>query len=545
MPADLVILNANIQTMDQSRPQAQAILIRAGRIVTLGTTAEVLSLADPHTRTLDAGGRLVLPGFQDAHVHLLDGGADMIHSAWLGDATSLAELQSALAAHATTNTNAMIMGGGWRAAYFGDANLTRHVLDAVVTDRPCIVFDDSAHNACLNSQACEMVGLTRETPDPTNGHFVRDTSGDPTGMLHEDAIHRAQARLPGLTDTDYLEGARAAQAHANSRGITGVLDPSIKDYHERAYAALAEAGEMTLRVAGAARVGSDEGAEGVIARLTALRAAHSTEYFHIHSAKFFLDGILENRTAAMLAPYADHPAGNAPLMFLPAQIASMFTALDAARFQIHVHVIGDLAARAALDGFEAALHANGPWPSLHQLAHLQVVDPADFPRIASLAVMANIQPLWARHEPGIIDPTLAMIGPKRGPNTYAFRKMLANGAAYCLSSDWPVTTLNPFEIIETAVTRQPPRRAGSVPAFHPNQRLTVAEAVLGYTTHAAAACWRGHFTGRLSPGFSADLIVLDRDILTCEPQEISDTKVLLTLFQGAQVHYHPSFENPN
>jgi predicted amidohydrolase YtcJ len=545
MPTDLVILNANIQTMDAARPQAEAILIRAGRIVMLGTSAQVMSHAGPNARKIDAGGRLILPGFQDAHVHLLDGGTDMIHSAWLGDATTIAQLQSALAAHSTTSRTAMIMGGGWRAAYFGDANLTRHVLDAVIPDRPCIVFDDSAHSACLNSHACEMIGLTHETPDPTNGHFVRDTSGNPTGMLHEDAIYWVLSRLPTLTDRDYLKGLRAAQAHANSLGFTGVLDPSIKDYHERAYAALAAADELTLRVAGAARVDAEESTEAVIARLTALRATHHTEYFHIHSAKFFLDGILENRTAAMLAPYADGPAGNAPLMFSPNQIASMFTALDAARFQIHVHVIGDLAARASLDGLEAALHINGLWPSLHQLAHLQVVDLADFPRIASLAAMANIQPLWARHEPGIIDPTLAMIGPKREPNTYAFRQMLAQGAAYCLSSDWPVTTLNPFEIIETAVTRQPPRSAGSAPPFHPTERLTVAEAVLGYTTHAAAACWRGHFTGRLTLGFSADLIVLDRDILTCDPQEISDTNVLLTLFQGTEVHRHPSFENPN
>jgi predicted amidohydrolase YtcJ len=542
MHADLVILNANVQTMDPARPQAQAILIRAGRIFALGTAADVMSLAAPHTRTIDAGGRLVLPGFQDAHVHLLDGGTDMIHSAWLGDATTVAELQSALAAHAESNRSTMIIGSGWRAAYFGDANLTRQVLDAVVPDRPCIVFDDSAHNACLNSHACEMVGLTRQTPDPTNGHFLRDTSVDPTGMLHENAVYWAQARLPTFTDPDYLEGARAAQAHANSLGITGVLDPSIKGYHERAYAALAASGELTLRVAGAARVGSDESTEGLVARLTALRLAHQAEYFHIHSAKFFLDGILENRTAAMLAPYADAPAGNAPLMFSPKQIVAMFTALDAARFQIHVHVIGDLAARAALDGFEAAVRANGRWPSLHQLAHLQVIDPTDFPRISSLAAMANIQPLWARHEPGIIDPTLAMIGPRREPNTYAFRQMLSQGAAYCLSSDWPVTTLNPFEIIETAVTRQPPRSAGYSPAFHPNERLTVAEAVLGYTTHAAAACWHGHFTGRLTPGFSADLIILDRDILTCDPQDISETKVLLTLFQGVEVHRHPRFE---
>ena len=244
----------------------------------------------------------------------------------------------------------------------------------------------------------------------------------------------------------------------------------------------------------------------------------------------------------MLAPYADAGGGNAHLMFSPLQIAALFTALDAARFQIHVHVIGDGATRAALDGFEAALLANGPWPGLHQLAHLQVVDPADIPRIAALAAMANIQPLWACHDPGGVDPTQAMIGPGRAANTYAFRQMLGAGGTYCLSSDWPVTTMNPFDIIETAVTRQPANDHGATPAFFPNERLTVAEAVLGYTAHAAAACWRGHFTGRLMLGYSADLIMLDRDILTCDPYEIAETKVMLTLFQGRDVYRHPSFE---
>ncbi len=243
----------------------------------------------------------------------------------------------------------------------------------------------------------------------------------------------------------------------------------------------------------------------------------------------------------MIAPYADVQGGNAPLMFAPDQIASLFTALDAARFQIHVHVIGDLAAQATLDGLDAAMKANGPWPALHQVTHLQVVDPADISRIGALGAMANIQPLWAQYEADGPDAPLAMIGISRQPNTYAFRQMLDAGAPYCLSSDWPVTTMNPFEIIETAVTRQPVGDK-TAPVFYANERLTVAEAVLGYTAHAAAACWRGHFTGRLMPGFSADLILLDRDILTCDPYDIGKTKVLLTLFEGKEVYRHPGFE---
>ena len=238
----------------------------------------------------------------------------------------------------------------------------------------------------------------------------------------------------------------------------------------------------------------------------------------------------------MLAPYADG-GGDAPLMFTQDQIA----ALDAARFQIHVHCIGDAATRATLDGLQTGRARNGPWPSLHQITHVQVVNPADLPRFAALGVMANMQPLWAALDPTIPEPTWDMIGPARLPHTYPFRSLIDAGAPYCINSDWAVTTLNPFEIIGSAVTREPPRHRGRSAPVHPEQRLTVAQAVQGYTLGAAAAAWRGLYTGQIAPGFSGDLIILDRDILTCDRYAITETQVLLTLFKGREVHRNPSF----
>lgn len=533
MTPDLILLNARIRTMDPTRPWAEALAVAGGRITALGTTEAMQALAGPETLVIDAGGRLVLPGFQDAHVHLLDGGTDLVASAQLYDAADIAGLQAALAAHAARTALPLVQGAGWQAGTFGDANLTAAVLDAAVPDRPCLAYDSSFHNACLNSTALAMAGITRDTPDPPNGHIVRDVAGDPTGMLHEDAIPWARDRLPAFPDSLFTDGARAGQTHANRHGITGVLDPRIVDYNAAAYGTLAAQGALTLRVAGAALVTPDDTAETALARLSALRAAHPGPDFHVQSAKFFFDGVLENQTAAMLAPYAD-TGGNAPVMFTPDQTQSLFTALDAARFQIHVHVIGDAAARAALDGIEHAARENGRWPARHQLAHLQTLHEADIPRLAALGATANVQPLWARHDPVVPDLWMDTLGPARLPLTYAFRRMLDAGADWCLSSDWPVTTLNPFEIIETAVTRQPP--GGTRPPFFPAERLTVAEAVEGYTTRAAAACWREGFTGMLRPGFSADLIVLDRDIFTEPPDQIGETQVLLTLFKGRAVH---------
>ncbi len=540
MTPDLIVTNANIRTLDPITPWAQAIAIRNGRVLALGEDAAIRALAGPGTSNINARGQTILPGLQDAHVHLLDGGTDQIQSAALSDVTHLAQLQSVLTAHNRQFQGDLLIGAGWQSGFFGDHNLTRQAIDAAVPDRPCILYDTSAHNACLNSAACRMTGLTSVTPDPFNGHFVKDAAGEPTGMLHEEAITWALNRLPAISDATLLDGLRAGQAHANRHGITGIIDPHIRDYHRRTYARLEQNGGLTVRVAGAAHLSADDTVATALPRLTALRAAHHSEFFHINAAKVYLDGVLENRTAAMIAPFSDPPGGNAPLMFTPDRIEQLFTALDAARFQIHVHCIGDMATRAALDGFQAARTANGAWPSLHQIAHVQVVDPADIPRFAALGVMANTQPLWANSDPVIPDDTLAMLG-DRLPFVYPFRSLIDAGAPWCLGSDYPVTTLNPFEIMETAVTRQTPRRRGQLAPFVPEQRISIAEALLGYTSHAAAACWRP-MTGHLSPGAAADLIVIDRDILTCDPYAVSETEVLLTLLAGREVHRAAGFD---
>jgi hypothetical protein len=542
MIADTILINAHIHTMDAARPRAEALAIRDGRILALGSTAEIRGLATQRTRLIDAGGRLVLPGFQDAHVHLLLGGADLVTSAQLYLVTTIGELQSVLRAHAESHRSlTVVQGAGWQPGLFGEHNLTRHVIDAVVPDRPCLIIDSSGHNACLNSVAMAMIGLVKGTPDPVNGHFVIDGGGEPTGMLHEDAIFWAIDRLPALSDADDDAGLRAGQAHANAHGITGIIDPRVTEREAHIYGSGAARGDLTLRVSGAALVKESDTPVTAVERLTALRRQHPGPDFWVQSAKFFLDGVFENRTAALLEPYADAPGGNCDVMFQPAQVNELFAALDAARFQIHLHVIGDRATRVALDGLEAALAANGRWPSLHQLAHLQLVHPDDFARIGALGVMANIQTLWARLDPMIPDIALDMIGSARRPQVYAFRRMLDAGAPYCLSSDWSVSTLDPFAIMETAVTRQARLADGARESFLPGEALTIEEAVLGYTAHAAAACWRGDSTGRLLPGFSADIIMTDRDLFAIPPHEIGDTRVLLTLFKGREVHRHEDF----
>lgn len=539
--ADLILVNAHIATMEPLTPHAQALAVLGGRLLAVGHDGDIRALAGPATTVIDAGGRMVLPGFQDTHIHLQDSGQDYSQNADLSAVGTIEALTAQLAAFAPTHARPWVNGTGWDASLFGAGNLSRQVLDAAVPDRPCLIVASDGHNACLNTLGLAAVGIGANTPDPRNGHFVRDAGGDATGMLYEDGVSWVEARMPAPTDADFAAGVRWAANLANRHGITGVIDAKVDERHVRVYQDMARADALTVRVASTALVRPTDSTAEAVARLSAFRADSQQGLFRVHSAKFFLDGVIENRTAAMIAPYSDAQGGNAPLMFEPSQINEMFTAFDAARFQIHVHAIGDLATRAALDGMAVARRANGAWPSLHQIAHIQFIDSADIPRFQPLGVMANMQALWAQHGPALDVMTLPLVGHDRARLIYALRSLLDAGAQLALSSDWGVSTLNPFEIIETAVTRQPARRDGSGPAFLPAECISRAEAVAGYTVRAAAAAWRSAETGSLAPGKYADLIVLDRDIFACDAGDIGETQVLLTLLAGRVVHRSPNF----
>lgn len=539
--ADLVIVNARIITMDPLHPEARAMAVTAGRIVALGEWATLRALAGPDTQVVDAGGRMVLPGFQDTHIHLQDSAESISTSVDLMSATTVAELQELIADFARTSTGEWVMGSGWNGGYFSASNLNRHVLDRVVADRPCCIYASDGHNACLNTRACELIGLVKGAPDPANGHFVVEPDGTPSGLLLEDAVFWAFDRMPQPSDDDFRKGVLFSQALANRHGFTGALDASVNERHARVYRAMETAGELTIRVSATARVEAHEEAHAALARLETIRAPHQSDMFKVHSAKFFLDGVFENRTAAMIEPYSDETGGNAPLMFSRPQIMEMFPLFDGARFQLHIHAIGDEAVRAALDGMEAAIEKNGRWPGLHQIAHVQVIDPADIRRFFELGVMANIQPLWAHTEPSITDMVQPMIGPERSRYIYAFRSLIDAGAPFALSSDWGVSSLDPFEIMETAITRQPPGSPHH-PVLMPEQRITRLEALQGYTTNAARAAWNFEKCGSLAVGKYADFIIVNQDILECDIYELGATEVMLTVVEGKEVWRKPGFE---
>ncbi|MGQ7938422.1 amidohydrolase [Paraburkholderia sp. D1E] len=535
-PADLIITHANIHTMDDTLPKAQAIAVRDGRIMAVGTNEEIERMTDARTRRIHAQGRMMLPGLQDTHVHFQLSSADLYHNAALYHATSVDELLDIIREFAGRNPDkAWIRGVGFSSSLFSPETLTKEKLDSVTGGRPALMLASDHHNGWANSAAFEIAGVKPGSTEPDNGNYVRLADGSPKGWLIEDAIWAMNRIAPGYTDDEYLEAMKHYSNAFNRRGITGVLDAMVNRNYMKNYQASHDRGDLTIRVRATSKIFAHKPLTEQLQELMDLREIYRGDRVSLHSAKFFLDGVLENGTAVLLEPRSD-TGGNAELMFSQAQINEYFAAFDREKFQLHVHTIGDGAVRAAVDGIEYALHQNGKWDARHQLAHLQVVNPADIPRFRALGILANYQTLWAQPTPAADAIAEAMLGPERSQWIFPIGAFIRQGVTCMLSSDWGVSTYDPFQIMQTAVTRQNAHASPSDPALTPQHRISIEEALRGYTINAAQAAWRDDSTGSLTVGKYADLIVLDRNLFNISPCEIGETQVLLTLLGGQEVH---------
>lgn len=540
-PVDLIITHADIHTMDPSLPRAEAIAVHEGRIVALGDNADIERMAGAGTRRIDAQGRLMLPGLQDTHVHFQLSSADLYHNASLYAASSRDELLATVREFAERHPNkAWIRGVGFSSSLFSPDELTRELLDSVTGGRPALMLASDYHNGWANSAAFEIAGVKPGSPEPENGSYVRKADGTPRGWLLEDAIWAMNRIAPGYTDDEYLEAMKHYSKEFNRRGITGVLDAMVSRNYMKNYQASHDRGDLTLRVRATSKIFAHKPLDEQLRELQDLRETYRGDRVCLHSAKFFLDGVLESGTAVFLEPRSD-TGGNAELMFTQEQINRYFAAFDREKFQLHVHTIGDGAVRAAVDGIDYAQQQNGKWDSRHQLAHLQVVDPADIPRFKSLDILANFQPLWAQPHPEADAIAEAMLGPARSQWIFPIGAFVRKGVTCMMSSDWGVSTYDPFQILQSAVTRQNADAGPDGAVHNPQHRISIEDALRGYTLNAAHAAWRDDCTGSLSVGKYADLIVLDRNLFEISPYEIGQTQVLLTLLEGQEVHRDPGF----
>ncbi|WP_306204522.1 amidohydrolase [Actinoplanes sp. RD1] len=517
-----------------------ALLVRDGRIAAVGGD-DVRELATARTEVVELRGRLLLPGFQDAHVHAVTGGVEL-GQCDLSGTTSVDDYLGRVAAYAHEHPGAeWIAGGGWSMESFPGGVPAKEVLDRVTGGRPAFLMNRDHHGAWVNTEALRRAGIGARTPDPADGRIDRLPDGEPAGGLQEGAMDLVAALVPGATAADRLAGLLRAQELLHSLGVTAWQDalmcgsngyPDVSD----AYLTASRDGTLVSDVEGALWWRRDAGNEQ-IPGLLAQRERLTGGRLRCRSVKFMLDGVAENFTAAMTAPYRDacgRPTGNSGISFVePRALAEHVTAVDALGFQAHFHALGDRAVREALDAIAAARDANGHRDTRPHLAHLQVVHPDDVRRFRALDATANLQAYWAAHEPQMDELTIPFLGPGLAERQYPFGDLHRAGVRLAAGSDWPVSTPDPLQAIHVAVNRTLPGSPG--PAFLPEQRLGLEVALRAYTAGSAFVNHRDD-TGALLAGQRADLVVLDRDPFAGPVDALGETRVALTFVGGERVY---------
>ncbi len=536
--ADLALTGGTIYTVDGARSWAQAIAISDGRIIFVGTDADARAHIGPDTQVVDLKGRMVVPGFQDVHIHPISGGIEA-SACDLNALATVDEYVAAIKQYADQHPEEpWITGGGWAMSAFGPGALARReLIDAVVPDRPVILWSRDGHTTWVNSKALEVAGVTNDTPDPADGRIDRNPkTGAAVGSLQEGASSLVAAKLPPTTDAQREAGLRYAIKMLNGFGITAIQDANVDEDDLRAYRKLDDAGELPLRVVGSIWWERDQGLEQ-IENIKRIRSEYSKGRIDAGTVKIMQDGVMENFTGVVLEPYqlpGKEKTYGIP-MIEPELLKQTTTKLDAEGFQVHFHAIGDGAVRQSLDAIEAARTANGDLGHRHHISHIQLIHPDDQPRFRKLGVIANFQPLWACADDYVTELTLPFISPATAQYMYPIGSMEKSGAVVAFGSDWSVSSANPFEEMGTAIIRRcgPSDAQG---AFLPNESITLPEAIAAFTINAAYTNRDEKNSGSLEVGKVANLAVLDRNLFEIPLAEIWNTKVLVTLFEGQPVH---------
>ncbi len=528
--ADVVITNAKIWTVDKSLPIAQAVAVIGDRIVAVGSNADVDSWRGANTQVIDAGGKLLLPGFNDAHVHFVSGGLQL-DNIQLNDATSPQEFARRIGDRATiTPKGEWILGGNWDETKWNPPVMpTKELVDPLTPDTPVFVSRYDGHMVLANSVALRLAGITAKTPDAPGGVIVRDAQGNPTGALNDAAMDAAYKAIPPLSHDRRLHAVKRALAHAASLGVTSVqhMDPDYADI--AVYAELLQRGELTARIYAAPLITNvdDQAKIGI-------RHAFGGSFLRIGALKGFADGSLGSGTAYFYEPYLNQGNNRGLLSDEMHPISLMRDRMmkaDAASLQICTHAIGDQGISTILDLYSDVIKAHGEADRRLRIEHAQHMAAKDFDRFAQLRVIASMQPYHAIDDGRFAE---GHIGHDRASRTYAFRTFLDHGVRLAFGTDWEVAPLNPMLGVYAAVTRA--TLDGKNPnGWFPEQKLTVAETIEVYTIGSAYAEFQENEKGSITPGRLADMVVLSDDIFSIEPEKIRDVKVLKTFVGGKLV----------
>ena len=521
--------NGRIYTNDSGSPWAQAMLIRGAEILAVGDEDEVSALAGKGATIVDLEGRFVMPGFNDAHLHLGGAGADWL-AVRLNGAGSVEELQKRVAeAVAQHKEGEWITGGGWDHTLWPDKKFpNRQELDAVAPANPVLLTHISGHVAVVNSLALKLAGITKDTKNPAGGEIERGANGEPDGMLKEGAAMRlVESKIPPPSPAERRKGIELALADAARNGVTSVQDySSWEDF--LVYRELKNDGKLTARITEWLPFPTP------LEKLEQMRREGGTTdpWLKTGALKGFMDGALGSRTAALLAPYSDAPNTSGILTADPAKYRAMAIERDKAGFQINFHAIGDKANRVALDIFEAVEKANGPRDRRDRIEHAQVVAMSDFPRFAQLGVIASMQP---SHETNDMRWAEQRLGPQRAKGAYAWATMQKFGVRLAFGTDYDVEPVSPFRGLYACVTRELPD-GGPKGGWEPQEKISLADCIRAYTSGSAYAEFEEGKKGELKAGEYADFIVLSDDLTKIPPQEYTKVEVLRTVVGGKTVY---------
>jgi predicted amidohydrolase YtcJ len=537
IPADTIVLHGRVYTGNAKQPWAQAVAIRGAKIVAVGSDIEVEKMRAAGTKIIDAAGRLVLPGFVDSHIHFMDGSLSL-GRVNLEGAKDASDIQQRLREYASNHSgDGWILGRGWNYAMFGPEALPhKRYLDEMFPDRPVFLEGYDGHTYWANSKALALAGITRETPDPPNGAIVRDPkSGEATGALKESAQELVAKMVPKPSRAEKLLALRAGIKWANEHGLTRVHSAGGDFEALDLYDELRRHGDLTLRFYIAYFLDPPRLRPQDLDAIENARNKFHDDWIDAGAVKFMVDGVVESHTAAMLEPYTDDSSQKGKLFWEPSNYKSAVAELDKRGLQLFTHAIGEYGVRTALDAYENAEEHNHTRDRRPRIEHIETIAPADIPRFGKLGVIASMQPLHSYPDSNTLNVWARNVGPDRASRAWSWKSISEAGGGLAFGSDWPVVTLNPWEGVQTAVTRQ--TTDGKPEAgFVPGQRLTVAQVIEGYTLGAAFAGRREKSEGSLEVGKLADLIVVSENVLEIVPQKLADTKVLATIVGGKLVY---------